>query len=356
MSGASPADRRLAEIAVLVVMVLWAGNFIVVKSAVALLPPIGFTFLRFLLASITLLVLLRWREGSFGLPRRDVVPILALGGLGFGVYQMLWTTGLTTIAAGDSALIIAATPVLVALLAVVARSDVLTPVKLAGVAHLVRRRRDCHRVRAGVVARWLARRRGNHVCGRYLLVDLHAFGAPYLGRISPLRATAWATLRGPSCWPRRGRPAAPKSTDHASTWEVGGAILYSGLLSAGISNVIVQNGVMVIGPTRTAAFQFLVPALAVVMAAIFLLEPIRPGQVLGGAVIVGGVMLTRIAAAGRRDPADALSRIVRVRGPRGLVGARPRQRRGRSRWRRSTRSSGRPCHQSAWAQRVPGRR
>ena len=62
---ARPAsDRRLAELAVLVVMVFWAGNFIVVKGAVEILPPVGFTFLRYLLASATLLALLRWREGA----------------------------------------------------------------------------------------------------------------------------------------------------------------------------------------------------------------------------------------------------------------------------------------------------
>ena len=66
-------------------------------------------------------------------PRRDLLAIMGFGALGFGVYQILWTTGLTTVPAGDSALIIAATPVLVALLAVVARTDVLTPAKLAGV-------------------------------------------------------------------------------------------------------------------------------------------------------------------------------------------------------------------------------
>ena len=75
--------------------------------------------------------------------------------------------------------------------------------------------------------------------------------------------------------------------------DVIGAILYSGFLAAGVSNVIVQNGVRVIGPTRTSAYQFLVPALAVVMAAIFLSEPIRFGQIVGGLVIVGGVLITR---------------------------------------------------------------
>ena len=36
------------------------------------------------------------------------------------------------------------------------------------------------------------------------------------------------------------------------------------------------HGVKLLGPTRVTALQFLVPALAVVMAAIFLGEPIRP--------------------------------------------------------------------------------
>ena len=67
---------------------------------------------------------------------------------GFGVYQILWTTGLQTVPAGDSALIIAATPVLVALIAVVAGTDVLTPVKLAGVLVSFARRRASSSPRA----------------------------------------------------------------------------------------------------------------------------------------------------------------------------------------------------------------
>jgi len=44
--AATNRDRLLAEFGVLVVMVFWAGNFIVVKGAIVILPPIGFTFLR----------------------------------------------------------------------------------------------------------------------------------------------------------------------------------------------------------------------------------------------------------------------------------------------------------------------
>ena len=289
----SASDRRLAEIAVLGVMVLWAANFIVVKSAVAVLPPVGFTFLRFSLAATTLLVLLRWREGSIGLPRRDLLAICGLGALGFGIYQILWTTGLQTIAAGDSALIIASTPVLVAFLAVLARSDVLTPAKLvggivsfAGVALVIGSGKGLS-LGGSLVGEAITLIAA--ICWAFYT----AFGAPFLRRYSPLRTTAWATVAGTLV-------LAPIAASQLSTVEMAdltpgvlGAVLYSGFLAAGISNVIVSNGIKVVGPTRTSAYQFLVPALAVILAFVFLSEPIRPGQVVGGLIIVAGVLITR---------------------------------------------------------------
>jgi drug/metabolite transporter (DMT)-like permease len=274
-------------------MFLWAGNFIVVKSAVAVLPPVAFTFLRFVLATSTLLVLLRLREGSVGIPRRDLLAIMGFGALGFGLYQILWTTGLTTVAAGDSALIIAATPVLVAVLAVVARTDVLTPTKLAGV--LV-----SFVGVAIVIASGPGLTLGGSIVGELITLGAAlcwsiytAYASPYLWRYSPLRATAWASLAGTLVL----APIALLQLGSVDMTEVGPevvlAILYSGLLAAGISNVIVMNGVKLVGPTRTAALQFLIPAIAVVLAAIFLSEPIRVGQVVGGVVIVAGVLLTR---------------------------------------------------------------
>ena len=292
-AAASAAERRLAEFGVLCVMVLWAGNFIVVKSAVGVLPPVGFTFLRFTLVSATLFLLLRWREGSVGLPRRDRLAIMGFGALGFGVYQILWTTGLQTVPAGDSALIIAATPVLVALIAVVAGTDVLTPVQLAGV--LV-----SFAGVAVVIASGQGLTLGGEIGGEAmtllaaLLWSIYtAYATPYVRRYSPLRATAWSALAGTLVLAPIG--LFQLSGVDTATLEpaVLAAILYSGMLSSGVSNVVVMNGVKVVGPTRTAALQFLVPALAVILAAVFLNEAIRVGQIVGGVVIVCGVLLTR---------------------------------------------------------------
>jgi drug/metabolite transporter (DMT)-like permease len=71
------------------------------------------------------------------------------------------------------------------------------------------------------------------------------------------------------------------------------ALAYSGILSAGIANVVVLNGVRLLGPTRITNFQYVIPFAAVVLAFIFLGEPVRPEQVIGGAVIVVGILIAR---------------------------------------------------------------
>ena len=62
---------------------------------------------------------------------------------------------------------------------------------------------------------------------------------------------------------------------------------------AGLANVLVFHAIRLLGPTRITAYQFLVPFIAVVLGATFIGEPIRTAQIAGGAVIVGGVALTR---------------------------------------------------------------
>jgi len=102
-------ERRIAEIAVLGVMVLWGANFIVVKSALAVLPPVGFTFLRFVLASITLFVCSAGGKAPSACRGGTSWPS-AGSARSLRVYQISGRPGLTTVPAGDSALIIASTP------------------------------------------------------------------------------------------------------------------------------------------------------------------------------------------------------------------------------------------------------
>ncbi len=281
-------------------MVFWAGNFIVVKGAIGILPPVGFTFLRYCIAAITLLILLRWREGAFRLPRGDVVPVLILGIVGFGCYQILWSVALQSVPAGDSALLIATTPVMTALLAMAIGADSPNAVKVigafvsfAGVALVIE-------AGQGLVL-------GASLVGDLLTLVAAAcwavytvFGATILRRHSPLVTTTWAIVAGTLFM-------APLGIFQLATSDLSGfgppvvlALLYAGTLAAGFANVIVFHGVKLLGPTRVTALQFLVPALAVAMAAIFLDEQLRPIQLVGGLVILAGVALLRRGSWPRR--------------------------------------------------------
>lgn len=282
-------------------MVVWAANFIVVKDAIGIMPPVGFTFLRYALAAGALLVILRWSEGSIRWPRPGGWRIVLLGGLGFGLYQILWTVGLLSIPAGDSALLIAATPVFTAVIAVLIGTDTLNPRKAVGVAMsfvgvaLV--------VAAGVGIELSGSPMGFALTlGAALCWAIYtAFGAKVLRRHSPLVLTTWATLGGTLVLAPIGiaQLLAPGAVDVEAA---GGplpiilAIAYSGLLAAALANIVVFEGVRLLGPTRITTIQSLVPAMAVVLAFVILGEPIRAGQVVGGAIIVAGVALTRMAS------------------------------------------------------------
>jgi drug/metabolite transporter (DMT)-like permease len=286
-------ERRIAEIGVLVVMVAWAANFIVVKSANAQIPPATFAFLRFGIAGLTLLIALRLREGSFGWPGRDALPILGLGALGFGIYQVLWSTALQDIPAGDSALLIATTPVITALLAVYAGADVLTRHKLggslisfAGVAVIVASGPGLT-VGGAIVGDALT------LVAAFCWSVYTAFGAPILRRHSPLRTTAWAMVGGVLVLAVPGLvqgSAVNWPSIDANAWA---GLAFSAFIAAGVANVAVFSAIRLLGPTRISAYQFLVPFSAVVLAAAFLAEPVRIGQLIGGAVIILGVVITR---------------------------------------------------------------
>jgi drug/metabolite transporter (DMT)-like permease len=290
---ATARARHLAELAILLVMLVWGANVVVVKAVLADVPPILFAFFRFGTAFLVLLAVLRWREGSVGLPRRDVIPLLLLGLAGFGLYQDLWATALGQTTASNSALITAATPVSTMLIAAAVGSDTLSRAKLIGALIGF----------SGVVA-VVGATHGFGFTGASAgdLMTLAAtiswacyvaFGAPVLLRHSPLRTATWAIGFGClgmlpfAVWQAASFDV---SRIHVGTVEL---FLFCALLSAAAANVVMFEAVKVLGPTRAMLFQFLVPAFAVGMAALFLGEAIVVGQLAGGAVIVLGILVAR---------------------------------------------------------------
>jgi drug/metabolite transporter (DMT)-like permease len=274
---------------------IWSANFVVVKAAIEVVGPLTFTTARWAVAVVTLLLLARWRDGGIRSPGRYWWPLIGLGMLGFGAYQVLWTTGLTQITAGESALIIAAAPVVTTLLAGAVRLDRLTAPKLAGAL-------TAFAGVAIVVGAGTGLALGASLLGEALTLAAAllwavyiVFGTRILRHVDPLTATTWTMVGGfvfllPfGVWDAVTSPLA--SIPPAAI----AGVLYSGALAAGIANVLVFNAIRVVGPARTATMQLLVPAGAVLLGALFLGEPIAAAEVAGGIVIVLGVAMTRRA-------------------------------------------------------------
>ena len=285
--------RLLAEIAILLVMLTWGANVVAVKAVLADVPPILFAFVRFGSAFLVLLAVLKWREGSVGLPRGDILPLLLLGLAGFGLYQDLWASALGRTTASNSALITAATPVSTMLIAAAVGSDTLSrgkvigaAISLSGAVGVVGATHGFGftGASAGDLMTFIAT-----LCWACYV----AFGAPVLRRHSPLRTATWAI--GFGCLgmlPLAGWQLTTFDPSHIHASTIG-LFLFCSLLAAAAANVVMFEAVKVLGPTRAMLFQFLVPAFAVVLAALFLGEAIVVGQVVGGAVIVLGIIVAR---------------------------------------------------------------
>ncbi len=279
-------------------MVAWAVNFVIHKAALAIMPPVGFTFARFALASVVMLGLCRWLDGGIALPRRDLGRILALGALGFGVYQVIWPIALVHTTAGNSALLVASSPVFTALVSMSIGIEPPSRARFAGAAiSLV----GVALVVAGGAAGLAGPASGDLLTvvaagcwGTYL-----ALGSRLLPRVSPIRLTTWAIIGGtavlavPGSWQLA--TADLRAAGPAIGLAIGLAIAYAGIVGAGLANVIVLRGVAILGPSRIAVIQFLTPLFTVILAAVVLGESVTVGQVAGGLVIVAGILVARRA-------------------------------------------------------------
>ena len=102
------------DLMLLVLASVWGINFSVVKSAIsgpgAPFTPLGFNALRFAVAAVTLLILLRRTGEAVPASRRDRLAIAGLGLLGNWLYQVLFITGIDRTSPANSSLILATTP------------------------------------------------------------------------------------------------------------------------------------------------------------------------------------------------------------------------------------------------------
>jgi hypothetical protein len=102
------------DLALIGLVTIWGVNFVVVKAAVAQFLPLGFTALRFVFAATMLTAAAALAGLSFRVSRADLGRLALLGLVGNILYQPMFVIGLAHTTAGNSSIILASAPVIVA--------------------------------------------------------------------------------------------------------------------------------------------------------------------------------------------------------------------------------------------------
>jgi drug/metabolite transporter (DMT)-like permease len=300
------------DIALLLMVVIWGANFSVIKYALRDFPPISFNALRLTLAAAVFLFaiggLKAWRRGDrrffpdAPLTRADWQRIALLGIIGHFLYQLAFVAGVARTSASNAALIFGATPVAVALLSSLAGHERVPAVRWAGFALSV----AGIYVLVGRAATLSSTTLAGDVlvfCGMLCWSIYSVVAQPLLQRHSPLVVTGYSMAIGATCYFLIAIPTL-LSTQWAmislTSWIL---MALSSLLALALSYMIWYTAVQRIGSSRTAIYSNLTPIVAVVVAAVWLGEPVGGPQIIGAIAIVGGVFITRLAPA----PAPAAS-------------------------------------------------
>ncbi len=291
----TPEKRRasLWDEASLVLAVFFFGtNFVAVKHVVESVPPIFFAAVRFTFAGVLLWLLLRLVEPESRLRREDFVPVLGLGVVGVTLTQSVFTVGVSMTTAANTALIYSTAPVWGMLLGVVLA---LEKPRLSGVVGV-----GLCLVGVVLIVYGGLSFSGTSLAGDALILCAAVFWGSYTvlslflaRRYSPLALATYAILLG-------GLAAFPLSAfdfgrldPAAIDGSVWFAAAYSSLLSSAFGFAAWGWGVSYVGANRVLVYQYLITLTGVASGIVFFGEDLGIDKILGGAVILLGVYLSR---------------------------------------------------------------
>lgn len=104
-------DKKVGLIAMLITALVWSISFINIKVAVAVVPPMTLGMLRFILASLILIVIVKIKKIDLKVDRKDWLYVFLAGALGITLYFYFENNGVKYTSASASSLIIATIPV-----------------------------------------------------------------------------------------------------------------------------------------------------------------------------------------------------------------------------------------------------
>ena len=302
------------DVLLLLMTIIWGTNYSIVKYAFLEIHPQAFNAVRMLIASavfLAIIVALRRSAANGGaagaegggivsifhtpapLTRADWIALAGLGIVGHCFYQYLFIGGLAATSVANSSLMLAATPVFIAVLTAALGQDRIGWLHWLGAG-------------LSVLGIYIVIGQGIRLGSSTLRGDLMMLGAvicwavytlgarPLMTRHSPVGVTGLSMLVGTALY-------VPATTPHLRAVDWGAvslmtwtALVYSALFALCVAYTIWYMAVREIGSARTSVYSNLIPQVAMMTAVTFLGEPLSVGKAVGAALVLVGVALTRV--------------------------------------------------------------
>jgi drug/metabolite transporter (DMT)-like permease len=289
-------NKLLTYLKLLGAVLAWGGTFIAAKYAVIDASVEISALLRFCVASLALLLILKLKLGSLpSLNKQQLFYVVLLGLTGITLYNLFFFFGLQTVEAGRGALIITSNPLWVALGSVWFFSQRFRLINIAGllicsfgVAIVLSRGELSVLFSQGIAVGELSLLGSALSWAAYTLL-----GKKLMNSSSPLQPLALVTY---SCVSGSlllllwiivsGQPV--HLNNSLNLWI---SISYLALLGTVAGFVWYFQGVQQIGAAQASVFVFFVPVSAIIMGHLILNETLTLSLFIGAILIIGGVAM-----------------------------------------------------------------
>jgi drug/metabolite transporter (DMT)-like permease len=281
----------------LLTIVFWAATFHFGKYAVGLMPPLGVSIWRFLLAGAALLPVMLLREPiAWAALRRNAWPLIVMGVVGNFGFNIGMFYGLQQTSAVNAALITALNPAMIVVMAAWLHREPVGWRRLAGLMLGL----------AGVLVvvtrgSWQALRdlefsRGDLLLlgGSFCWAIYSVIPRLYIRGLGALQIAGATIVIGVLAMVTLAIVAVPAALvlPPARLWP---ALLFMGVCGAALAYIWWNQGVVRVGPQRAAIFLNLTPVFTAVMGVALGLS-ISVAQAAGALLVIAGVLTALLAA------------------------------------------------------------
>nr|MBO2493852.1 EamA family transporter [Clostridia bacterium] len=296
------AQNVLANLAIIATVIFWGMSFVSSKAILnAGVPPFTMAFLRFFIASLILLPILKRNQPHAHISKEDRVPVLLSALSGVTIYFLFETWGIKLTSAASASMIIASVPVFTICAEYVIYKNHISAVKwlgvlmsIAGVYFIIKRGQASDNnpqalwgnlLMLGACLSWVAyilisKGLNGRLSGLALTTYQSLFGALFLLPLALLEYELWRPIP-PIAWAN---------------------IIYLAVCCSAISYFLYIYALSHLDSVVISSYVNLIPVVSALGSAFLLGEEITLQQIFGGAIVIVGVYIVNLK---RRKPTAA---------------------------------------------------